>query len=124
MNRLLLVEDEFLVRLVAKEVLQEGGFEVLEAKDGDEAIRMLDKLDHVDIVVTDVRMPGRHDGVDVAHHARSRFPQIPVIVATGFAANIQDRVRQFSPGAILIEKPYKMERLAALARSLSFSESE
>jgi CheY-like chemotaxis protein len=124
MNRLLLVEDEFLVRLVAKEVLQEGGFEVLEAKDGDEAIRMLDKLDHVDIVVTDVRMPGHHDGVDVAHHARARFPQIPVIVATGFAANIRERVKHFSPDAILIEKPYKMDRLTALARSLSFSEGE
>ncbi|RKK03770.1 response regulator [Pseudoroseomonas wenyumeiae] len=121
MNRLLLVEDESLVRMVAREVFEEGGFTVVEAENGDEAIRLLDDLDHVDIVVTDVRMPGRHDGVDVARHARSRFPQVPVIVATGFAANIRDRLQRFAPSAILVEKPYRLDRLAALARSLSGS---
>jgi CheY-like chemotaxis protein len=118
-NRLLLVEDEFLVRMIAKEVLEEDGFVVLEAQDDDAAIKVLDGLDHVDIVVTDVRMPGRHDGVDVVHHARTRFPQVPVIVATGFAANIRDRLKQFDPGPVLIEKPYRVDRLTALARALS-----
>lgn len=121
MNRLLLVEDEFLVRLVAKEVLENDGFEVLEAQNGDEAIQMLDDLDHVDLVVTDVRMPGRHDGVDVARHARSRFPQVPVIVVTGYAANIRDRLKQFDPSAVLLEKPYRLDLLTALASSLSSS---
>jgi CheY-like chemotaxis protein len=118
-NRLLLVEDEFLVRMIAREVFQEGGFEVVEAESGDEAIRLLDSLDHVDIIVTDVRMPGRHDGVDVVQHARSRFPQVPVIVATGYAVNIRERLKPFGPGAVLIEKPYRLDRLAVLARHLS-----
>jgi CheY-like chemotaxis protein len=120
-NRLLLVEDESLVRMVAREVFQDDGFEVLEAETGDEAIQMLDDLDHVDIVVTDVRMPGRHDGVDVALHARMRFPRVAVIVATGYATNIRDRLRQFDPSAVLVEKPYRLDRLAELARTLSGS---
>ncbi|WP_159992496.1 response regulator [Roseomonas sp. 18066] len=119
MNRLLLVEDEIMVRTVTREVFEEGGFEVVEAGTGDEAIRLLDHLDQVDILVTDVRMPGRCDGVDVVHHARFRFPQIPVIVATGYAANIRERLKPFSPEAVLIEKPYRLDRLAALARHLS-----
>lgn len=116
---MLLVEDEFLVRMVAKEMFQGDGFEVLEAETGDEAIRMLDDLDYVDIVVTDVRMPGRLDGVDVAQHARTRFPQVPVIVVTGFAANVRERLKQSHPSATLVEKPYRLEHLAALAQTLS-----
>jgi CheY-like chemotaxis protein len=119
-----LVEDKSLVRMVAREVFDKDGFTVVEAKNGDEAIPLLDDLDQVDIVVTDVRMPGRHDGVDVARHTRSRFPQVPVIVATGFAANIQGRLQQFAPSAVLVEKPYRLNRLAALARSLSSSHQD
>ncbi|WP_238384378.1 response regulator [Teichococcus vastitatis] len=122
MNCLLLVEDELLVRMLAKEVLEEKGFVVLEAQDGDEAIRMLDDLDRIDIVVTDVRMPGCHDGLDVAQHARTRFPEVPVIVATGFAANVTDRLKQLDPRAVLMPKPYSLDHMATLARTLSGSE--
>ncbi|WP_198368370.1 response regulator [Roseomonas sp. KE0001] len=116
---MLLVEDEPLVRTLAREVLEEEGFMVLEAETGDEAIRILNGLDRIDIVVTDVRMPGHHDGVDVARHARTRFPEVPVIVATGFAANITNRLQQLDPQAVLMPKPYSLERMAALARALS-----
>jgi CheY-like chemotaxis protein len=116
---LLLVEDEPVVRTLAREVLEEEGFMVLEAENGDEAIRMLDGLDRIDIVVTDVRTPGRHDGVDVARHARTRFPEVPVVIATGFAANITDRLKQLDPHAVLMVKPYSLNRMAAVARALS-----
>jgi CheY-like chemotaxis protein len=59
MYRLLLVEDDFLVRMVAKETLEQDGFVVLEAASAVEAIRILSERDQLDIVVTDVRMPGR-----------------------------------------------------------------
>jgi CheY-like chemotaxis protein len=116
---LLLVEDEPLVWMLTREALEEEGFMVLEAHDGDEAIMMLDRLDRVDIIVTDVRMPGCHDGVDVARHARTRFPEVPVIVATGFAGNIADRLKQLDPHAVLMVKPYSLNRMATLARHLS-----
>lgn len=116
---LLLVEDELLVRVIARDMLREDGFEVLEAKDGDAAIKSLDALERIDIIVTDVRMPGRHDGVDVAFHARARFPQVPIIVVTGFAANIQERLKSLEPQPVLLGKPYSLEDLAALAQSLT-----
>lgn len=105
--------------MVAKEMFQADGFEVVGAESGDDAIRLLDGMDHVDIVVTDVRMPGCHDGVDVVQHARSRFPEIPVIVVSGYAANIRKRLKQFGSGAVLMEKPYRLNRLAALAQILT-----
>jgi CheY-like chemotaxis protein len=123
-NRLLLVEDETLVRMLAREVFQDDGFEVLEAKDGDQAIRMIDDMDRLDLLVTDVRMPGQKDGVDVARHAGVRFPRLPVIVATGYAANIRERLEELAPSAVLVEKPYRLERLAALALSLIASRRE
>ncbi len=113
-----MVEDECLVREIVKEILEINGFEIFAADSGDEAIRLLDALDHVDIVVTDVRMPGRNDGVDVAHHARALFPRVPIIVAMGFADNIRDRLKPFSPAAVLLEKPYRLDRLTAFARQL------
>ena len=66
---MLLVEDEGLIRLVAAEVLQGEGFEVVEAWDGDEAARLLSGPGTFDVLFTDVRMPGVLDGVDVAIHA-------------------------------------------------------
>lgn len=121
MNHLLLVEDEIVVRMVAREVLEDGGFSVLEAGTGDEAIRLLDSLDSLDLIVTDVRMPGSTDGVDVASHAQGRFPNVQIIVTTGYAANIKERLKQCAPRAILMEKPYGLSRISALAKSLSRS---
>jgi CheY-like chemotaxis protein len=118
-GKLLLVEDDPMVRMLAYELLQDEGFTVLEAADGDEAIRMLDGMDQLDILVTDVRMPGGHDGVQVAQHARRRFPRLPIMVMTGFAANIGERLLPFDPKVSLVEKPYQPDRMVALARSLS-----
>lgn len=60
--RVLLVEDENLIRLVTSEILQDEGFEVVEAWNGDEAVRLLDGPDSFDILFTDVQMPGTLDG--------------------------------------------------------------
>jgi hypothetical protein len=57
--------------------------------------------------------------VDVARHARTRFPLIPVIVVTGFSTNIQGRLMQFIPQVVLVEKPYRLDRLAMLVRTSS-----
>nr|WP_241749553.1 response regulator [Pseudoroseomonas aerophila] len=115
---MLLVEDEFLVRLVAKEALEGDGFEVLEAKSASEAIQVLDSQAHIDIVVTDVRMPGQGDGVDVAVRARAKFPEIPVIMTSGYAEGVEDRLDQLCLIVFMLGKPYKLDQLSALAKSL------
>lgn len=104
--RVLLVEDEGLIRLVAAEALQDEGFEVVEAWNGDEAVRLLSSVDRFDVLFTDVRMPGMLDGVDVAIHARGRHPTIHVLVASGYAPHIVTRLGVLEPPAHFVRKPY------------------
>src|SRR5690242_21840012 len=83
----LVVEDDREVREVALAVIEAAGFRVLEAETGDEAYRLLrDCPDlRIDLLFTDIVMPGRLDGVDLAELARSLRPGLRVLFATGFA---------------------------------------
>lgn len=116
--RVLLVEDEGLIRLVTAECLRDEGFDVVEAWNGDEAIKLLDGGDSFDALFTDVRMPGAHDGVDVAIYARSRDPFISVLVASGHAGHLPSRLSGLQPAAVFIGKPYGREEVVATLRSL------
>ena len=106
--QILLVEDEGLIRMMTAEALQDEGFEVVEAFNGDEAVKLLDGSDRFDVLFTDVRMPGSHDGVEVALHARRRYPAIPIVVTSGYAADLVARLSVLDPSAVLIGKPYGM----------------
>jgi CheY-like chemotaxis protein len=107
--------------MTAVAYFEDAGFDVLEAKDGDEAIQMLDGMTELDILVTDVRMPGRNDGVQVAHHARLRFPTAFILVVTGFAADIEERLKLFDPRICFLAKPYRLATLVSLVQSASGS---
>jgi len=106
--RVLLVEDEVLIRLVTAEMLRDEGFEVFEAQHGDEACALLDDADDFDVLFTDVRMPGTLDGIDVALHARRRHPAIPVVVVSGYAVQLVRRLSMLIPAAVFISKPYSL----------------
>lgn len=103
----LLVEDEFLIRMNTTEFLQDAGFVVIEAWDGHEAIRLLETIDCLHLLFTDVRMPGTVDGVDLAHHVRQRYPTLPVLVVSGYAPDLPARLDALSPPLTFISKPYK-----------------
>jgi CheY-like chemotaxis protein len=79
--KVLLVEDEALVRMMAVETLEDAGFEVIEAATGEEAIEAC-KTHHADVLFTDIRLPGELSGWDVAEHCRAQHPDLPVIYAT------------------------------------------
>ncbi len=111
--RILLVEDEGLIRLVAAEALQDEGFEVVEAWDGDEAARLLSGPGTFDVLFTDVRMPGVLDGVDVAVHARGRHPAIHVLVVSGYAPHLMARLGVLEPPAHFMSKPYILAEVVA-----------
>jgi CheY-like chemotaxis protein len=81
--RILLIEDEPLIRDLLAEVLLEADFEIMEAGDGEQALEMLERHDRLDLLLTDVHLPGRFNGVDVALNARTRHPDLPVVFATG-----------------------------------------
>ena len=86
MKRVLVVDDEPLIRMMLAEALSTEGFDVCEAANGSDAVRQIDELDHVDCVLTDVRMPGSIDGFGVARHARKRNKIVPIVLVSGFSA--------------------------------------
>ena len=79
----LVVDDNVLIRMGAVDLVQSAGYEALEAQDADEAIRILESRDDIDLVFTDVQMPGTMDGVKLAHYIRNRWPPVKLIVASG-----------------------------------------
>jgi len=79
----LVVEDEILVRLMVADELRTAGFVVLEAINADEAMVVLQGPDPVDLLLTDVRMPGSGDGLTLATTVRTRWPELKIIVVSG-----------------------------------------
>ena len=117
--RVLLVEDKALIRLMAAELLRDEGFEVVEAWDGNAARGLLDGSDSFDVLFTDVQMPGTFDGIDVAIHARSRHPVIPILVVSGYAAHLVKRLSVLDPAAVFVSKPYSLLEILAVLQRLT-----
>ena len=115
-QRVLLVEDEFLIRLTLVDALAEEGFEVIEAESGDEALAMMGGPLGFSLLVTDVQLPGTLNGLALADAARLRDPDLPVLFMTGRP----DLVGR--PAATMLEavvsKPYTPSEICATARRL------
>jgi CheY-like chemotaxis protein len=80
---ILVVEDDFLVRLGISDELIASGFQVIQAASADEALRVLQGGIAIDLVLTDVRMPGAFDGLELARRVRSTWPTLKVIMVSG-----------------------------------------
>jgi CheY-like chemotaxis protein len=78
----LIVEDEPLIRMGAVKIIEDAGFEVIEAARADEAIRILECRGDIRVVITDIHMPGSMDGLKLAHAVRNRWPPIKIIVTS------------------------------------------
>ena len=116
--RLLLVEDESQLREIMADELREGGWHVTEAETGDEAIQLLERRGDFDIVITDVRMPGAADGIEVAMRALQGSPRIPVLLVSGFAPGLANRLSALAPPCAFILKPFKFAQLWQAVRKL------
>src|SRR6266404_8285351 len=113
-STVLVVEDEFLVRLHVAESLREEGFRVIEAVNGDEAAAILQTSTPIDVVVTDFRMPGTMDGAGLARFIRERRPQLKIIMTSGDLSGPPAGCRLDG----FFMKPYRLADLARLIRSL------
>jgi CheY-like chemotaxis protein len=112
--KILVVEDDCLIRELASAALLDAGFEVIEAATGQEALeRCLQR--RADILFTDIRLPGLINGWDLAERCRDVCAQIAVIYATGFSAL---RPRPVA-GSRVILKPYTPEQLVNAVRAVS-----
>ena len=115
---ILLVEDEWLIRELFTEELTEAGFEVREAESGDRAAALIDiQPEQFSLLVTDIHMPGRLDGIAVARLLRERRPDIPVIYMTG-RPDALNGIRPLGTRDVLLRKPFAPSELLATARQL------
>jgi CheY-like chemotaxis protein len=113
----LVVDDDQLVREPIADYLREVGYDVLEAGDAHEAIDLVGHADHVDLVFTDVRMPGELDGVGLARWVKAHRPDLPVLMTSGYygtgwlGERLEREVR-------LIQKPYTQDEVLRHIRRL------
>jgi CheY-like chemotaxis protein len=109
----LIVEDEPLVRLDAVQSIEDAGFDVIEAADADEAIRILETRSDIRVVFTDIHMPGSMDGLKLAHAVRNRWPPIKIIVTSGHGpVSAQD----LPEGGRFFAKPYEATQITDTIR--------
>jgi CheY-like chemotaxis protein len=109
---ILVVDDDADVRELAVALLEAVGYRILQAASADAAYRLL--LDHpqlhIDLLFTDIVMPGSLDGIDLAEKAQAMRPQLKILFATGFANRVRDR-REDYPHGSLLKKPYRAGEL-------------
>jgi PAS domain S-box-containing protein len=114
----LLVEDDDVVRSLALLVLQEHGYNVLAARGGQDALRVVDGHPKpIDLLVTDVVMPGM-DGRQVAEALKPRFPQMKVLFTSGYTDDAVVRHGVLQAEVAFLQKPYSPEALAGKARQV------
>jgi CheY-like chemotaxis protein len=111
----LVVEDEQLLRMNAVEMVEEAGFEAVEASDADEAIRILESRNDIRAVFTDIQMPGSMDGLKLARAVRCRWPPVALIVTSG---QTEISGGDLPRGGRFLRKPYKPLQVAATLREL------
>ena len=109
----LLVEDNPEVRSITAAMLDQLGYRVIETDAAAGALKILDTTADVDLVLTDVVMPGRRDGVALAAAIRERKPDLPVLLTTGYARSAAGRETGFP----ILRKPYQAPALAAAVRA-------
>ena len=114
----MIVEDEESIRYIAVEALAAAGYRVVEAGDGPAALRMLQKLGRIDLLVTDVGLPGGLNGRQVADAARVARPWLKVLFITGYADNAAVGNGHLERGMAVLTKPFELAALANKVRAL------
>jgi CheY-like chemotaxis protein len=112
----LVVEDEILIRMNSVDMIRDLGFEVIEAVDADEAVYLLESIPGIEVVFTDIQMPGSMDGLLLAAFVSDRWPPVALLITSGRERPL---AADMPAGARFIPKPYSRyelgEQLHALA---------
>lgn len=98
----LVVDDEPLIRMDTAEMIEDEGFNVVEARTVDDAYRFLSQYPSLKLVVTDIQTPGNMDGRELAWKVAERWPHICVVVASG---DVRPEAGDLPPSAIFVAKP-------------------
>jgi CheY-like chemotaxis protein len=111
----LIVEDEYLLRMNAVDMIADAGYDVVEAADADQAIEILESRRDITVVFTDIQMPGSMDGLKLARAVRGRWPPIKIVATSG---HVGVRETDLPEGGRFLSKPYSPEQVAGLLHEL------
>jgi CheY-like chemotaxis protein len=114
----LVVDDEPTVRMLVTEVLHELGYTPIEAADGPAGLKVLQSNVRIDLLVTDVGLPGGINGRQMADAARLTRPDLKVLFITGYAENAAIGNGHLEPGMHVLTKPFSMEVLASRIKTV------
>jgi len=114
----LVVDDEPVVRMLVGDVLRDLGYDVIEAADGTEGLRVLKSKQRVDLLVSDVGLPGGLNGRQLADAARVHRPGLRVLFITGYAENAALGNGMLNPGMQVLTKPFALDVLASKIRAM------
>jgi len=112
----LIVEDEFLLRIDAVDMIKAAGFEVVEAANADEAIEILESRQDITVIFTDIQMPGSMDGLKLARAVRGRWPPIKIVATSG---HLHVSETDLPEGGRFLPKPYSPVQVTGLLRELT-----
>jgi CheY-like chemotaxis protein len=112
----LIVEDEFLIRMDAVDMITKAGFEAVEAANADEAIEILERRLDIHVVFTDVEMPGSMDGLKLAAAIRGRWPPIEILATSGLPGI---RKTDLPSGSRFLPKPYSAPEIVRTLREMT-----
>jgi CheY-like chemotaxis protein len=112
----LLVEDETMLLDVLRQMFEECDFTVLLAASGEDAVAKMENAVQIDLLVTDIRLPGGLGGWEVAERARELRPTLPVIYTTAYSQEMPRRVE----GGVLMVKPYRPSTVMKVVQDLGF----
>jgi CheY-like chemotaxis protein len=111
----LIVEDEFLIRMDAADMIAAAGFEVVAAANADDAIEILETRRDITVVFTDIQMPGSMDGLKLARAVRGRWPPIKIVATSG---HVGVRETDLPEGGRFLPKPYSSTQVTGVLREL------
>ena len=118
----LIVDDEPLIRMLVREVVEELGYVSLEAADAATALAMLTPHVEVDLLIADLGLPGGMNGRQMADHARQLRPALKVLFITGYLDHPALSPSSLSDGMQVLMKPFSIDKLALELRSMIASE--
>jgi CheY-like chemotaxis protein len=112
----LIVEDEFLIRMDAVDIIRDAGFDVVDAESADEAILILERRLDITVVFTDIQMPGSMDGLKLAIAIRGRWPPIKIVATSGL---VKICPNELPSGSHFLPKPYSRSQIIGALRELT-----
>ena len=114
----LVIDDDPTIRMLVGEVLTESGYAVIEAPDGPAGLKVLDSNARIDLLITDVGLPGGMNGRQVADAARVKRPDLKILFITGYAENAVIGQTRLANGMFVMTKPFQMDMLAHRIREI------